>query len=1358
MADQLTMGPAGLVHLDIDKVVPYLNKLRQQGLSDLEIGEGLLHQVESDCLSQPLLTTLLTWSRSPELLALCLVGKKAAASCSMRKIAIKQLGCRLADPTLWEAIWASLGGTVGLVDLFARSSVEDVKELANAISWGSRKVNKPPQHAAAVTDLLRALVPTHHSSDSPSPDKRPIQHNYSRMVRACSYDFLSEVLCSQDKSNPLYVGCDSKRIQGRHGAWMQTQVIDMLHGRIAADDNLRAFLKICVTKEPSMPTEVRHISASMAFSLRLLRGRLDGTLQDKWWQSELDELDILWSVYHRMEKKRAPKEEMHDLAVCAMDLADAKPRLRASHKLRLIWNILFGLWKRDPTPLHEKLVSQGLRWGLDSGSATTIGRDCRNRMIQLRDDLKWPLLRLYCLHVPEKGIDIDTAQDLRVLAKQKWPYELFEQLVSVVPQKVIGLLKRLLDANPDYSFLSPPDARPSISILALSDLLQQKNFNVELLLTMLQREDTEIQRKTVDAVDNLRKKSATARDQHHRAQLAKGAAALAVVTGDLGLYADTITWQQRFVRDPLTVKVIFESGTVATREGIELLSGIPKDIPAGYTLEDLVKRMDAADGILLTLQECFKTAKAEPSFYQNDWSSVQGLFRSVFQHRFNRLHHVRKHLRVSGADIFAVVWERTMKMVDSLGAAFLHHLTGAITLYTSGLPPTTLAVATRSLLEADYKRRARKDRQKEDRLLENISYAALLQLAGSDDPSLAHDLILQTILERPDASSWHRQFLSTGYLKRLPAQEAQAVLFGLARGIGGKLEEQSFVKVGEAEPAKHVPPRSLVKVTTVKHLAQLLDNADYISVEAAVEVLAELFQVATHRDIRIATLQSICNVLTKLGPGEDGRWESNSLAMKVLAAIETVVPVAASVNARLHIDWDAALQNRELPEVSEDNEVLLREILVRDGLGSGTENGKFSGLVSLYADRIVWPLWQASVAEHRRWVEIFLLKHDAPVSVRDLPEIPTLPESWTDPLQRYWKLLPLEVLETFHKYTVWYFGRPAILRQFSAALQSNSELRKQPDVIHFLRVYDSYLFYGVRATIRFLNNATTDDTALPRLLDMLTEQCAALLGDYENHVDGWHEIARTYRPPTGRKALGPKGAHRAKAFSDWNIKGRVVLERMAALVTTKKEAYRKEGVHSLLPPVTTLRLWLNPFTGATSGQDMDGACREYAMSLRATMQSLLEGGNHLQWHRIAEEAKNCDGFMVKEEEQLRVAAHLGALATKLDATTTTTTVTGSGGGSTLSALSLVQVSVAMHLIRAGKCFVTKIVDDKEDKERSKAAVAEKRRLAGRLGETVSTWLRSEDEMVREMALEWKREQRDLAAVLEKEAGVLPQHA
>ncbi|KAK8041027.1 hypothetical protein PG994_014034 [Apiospora phragmitis] len=194
--------------------------------------------------------------------------------------------------------------------------------------------------------------------------------------------------------------------------------------------------------------------------------------------------------------------------------------------------------------------------------------------------------------------------------------------------------------------------------------------------------------------------------------------------------------------------------------------------------------------------------------------------------------------------------------------------------------------------------------------------------------------------------------------------------------------------------------------------------------------------------------------------------------------------------------------------------------------------------------------------------------------------------------------MPFAALEIFHKYTVWYFSRPEPLRKFSTPLRSNTELRKQPEVVHFLRTYDSNTFYGVLATVKFLRDAKTTDPILPRLIDMLTEQCSALLGDYESNVDHWHEIANTYHPPATGKESGSRGALSAAAFSEWNSKGRVVLESMASLVMAEREAHRKQRRHSLLPSTTTLCLWLNPFTGIPDGGEVDGACREYATSLR----------------------------------------------------------------------------------------------------------------------------------------------------------------
>ena len=132
------------------------------------------------------------------------------------------------------------------------------------------------------------------------------------------------------------------------------------------------------------------------------------------------------------------------------------------------------------------------------------------------------------------------------------------------------------------------------------------------------------------------------------------------------------------------------------------------------------------------------------------------------------------------------------------------------------------------------------------------------------------------------------------------------MLLTFATAIGEKLEEQSYVRVGESQPAPSAPPVSLVKVTTVKYLAQLLDNAAFISADAAVEVLVELFKAGTHRDIRLATLDSLLSLLNNMCSSADANWRSNALVDIIMEALETVIPVVGSINERRpprEVDW-----------------------------------------------------------------------------------------------------------------------------------------------------------------------------------------------------------------------------------------------------------------------------------------------------------------------------------------------------------------------------------------------------------------------------------------------------------------------
>lgn len=110
------------------------------------------------------------------------------------------------------------------------------------------------------------------------------------------------------------------------------------------------------------------------------------------------------------------------------------------------------------------------------------------------------------------------------------------------------------------------------------------------------------------------------------------------------------------------------------------------------------------------------------------------------------------------------------------------------------------------------------------------AYQLLALVTKSDRPDIASGLVLRTILDRPESSSWHRLFLSPTYLCSLSPSDASGIFMALAGTIETKLEEQSVARSADAR-------QSTVKITTVKYLAQLLRGANFLSPEDRLNIL-----------------------------------------------------------------------------------------------------------------------------------------------------------------------------------------------------------------------------------------------------------------------------------------------------------------------------------------------------------------------------------------------------------------------------------------------------------------------------------------------------------------------------------------
>ncbi|TAQ84118.1 hypothetical protein B7494_g7559 [Chlorociboria aeruginascens] len=1316
----------------VKELVSYLNQL-QQDHSVFAICQSLFKAVNHEYLPSTIFSVFLSWSRSLDVIALCIY---EGPTSFIRRQGIKQFGRALMDPEKWQLAWEAVGGTKSLVALIAKISVVEVQAFARVIGCCNRVTHKVEGRENAIEELLQALLPSHYpASKLQSQDKRPIQDHYAQMVTACSAEFVAQLLDDKDKSNPLYRRLPANRLIKTHGELLQKRVIESLFGDGDVDDHLHQYLRAFVYSEPPTRSLDPQVSASMAFAKKILHLRLGDIDSNKRWSySQTSESQILFSLFRRSVTRKLPEAKLHDVIMLGLKLVEAKPELKPAFQTERIWPKIVDRWKKMPE-LYEDTLVLALCLEL-SGSQKTIGQnflETSRALGTLRDEksrleLRWLLLRLYCLHVPKKGIDLNTVNDFRPLAEQPWSTDIFSQLGR---NQAVRLLKGLHSANPEYTFLRETGG---ISILSNRDIIGQRNFNVVLLLTMLTRDLKGTLPRAVEAVDKLRKKAVTAREQPDRAQFAKAASAYAIASGSLDLYGETVIWQQRYVRDPLTVKVLFGRDAVYTSEGIELLSGIPQPLPEDINLDEMASTVEKANQILMTFHETMCIAKREPSFHQPDWTAVALLFGAVIKSRVAHAEGVQKHLQSSEAHLYTAIWSSTLVMLEKVNVDFLNQVSGPIGTLLDKLPPTALASTTKAMLEAGNERRRQKDRQPGDDIVERLSYEVLQRLANSDKPELAQELILQTIIDRPDASSWHRRLISVSFLNRLSAKGAHDMLLAFASAIGDKLEEQSYVRVGETERPKSAPPQSLVKVTTVKYLAQLLDNAKFISADAAVDVLVELFRAGTHIDIRLATLDSLLSLLNNLCNVADRNWRSNPLVEKIMRALETVIPVVGSINERRPTrteEWVEAEETGIAPDISDISAGL--PPLLAAILRAPVEM-KYPGLNNLQAEfvpRLFLPILRQSQAEHRKWVTLFLNKHKVNFTIDDLPPSPITPKVWDILVRTYPNLIPQAILNDFNKHIVITIAPPAALKIFNNSLTQNIALRNTSEVQHWLLAFGErigvYSSVDTEKLVRMIHHdrlhpSIHDGIAFSQVLDIVITHASLFLDDYEKYTNVWNHFVHVLRHPMKSNYPHRDANDIRSLVSTWQGTGRVVLEKVTALVLDRKKQYTREHKHTLLPSTTKLRLLLLPYPCYPPTSEVESQCKIFAREMEILLDDFLKGGtNILRWPSVAEDAFTASKSLNTAEEQLWVAFYIGKLRE----------VSGSSGDSRLSALNFVRLTLAMKLIENGRDWL---------KPSGKGAVENKGdHLRQHLIDRVKEWEGNSDENIREKVGEWKRE-------------------
>ncbi|KAF2664739.1 hypothetical protein BT63DRAFT_96977 [Microthyrium microscopicum] len=1322
-------------------LITYFNELREDH-SDTAVYQSFSNAVGNEELRPGLFSIIFSWMKSIEIVALCLQSEKSQF---IRRQAIKHFGRALAKPKEWESAWRAVGGSQGLVNLFSRISVLEVKALSGAIGRCNRGQHDLTKRETVIEELVHALVPSHYGSRLQSQDKRPIQHHYGRMVTACSSLFVETLLKTEDKSNPLFQKLPTQRLIRTHPNILQERILETITGSGPSDRNINDYVIAFTHTEPPKATADPKISASMAFAEKMLHirlERLETVPEDKSWPTfwGFSETDLFKSLFRRYTKKKLPEAKIHGLILLTLRYIELKPDKKqdfnSGYPVTSLWHTILEKWKRLPE-FYGDALQLAFRLEL-GGSQRSLCQDFlrASQHLKLEGERRWTLFQLFCLRTPKVEIDLSTTKSFKPLAKIPWSVEFFYYLEK---DHSLAILKALYAINKEFSFLN---ASHRNTILTTQDIQSQRNFNALLLITILERGSYPSLERAENMVNELRKKAATSKEQPDRAEFAKAAADLAIASGDLDLYGDLITWQQRYVRDPLTVKAIFSHNAVATAEGIELLSGMPKPLPQDLTLSEAATTVSKANEILLEFQSIMKLAKKEPSFQAYDWHGVSSLFGSALSERLVQTQEFQKNIKHSELDLYSAIWVGTLDMLGSVNSDFLHQARGTMNAIFKTLPPSAIATASKAMLQNGSERRKRQDRQPEDDTLEIISYEILLQLAKSDKPELAQRLVLQTILDRPDASSWHRLLLSPGFMKKLSANDAQRMLLAFATAIGEKLEEQSYVKVGEAAPARSAPPQSLVKVTTVKYLAQLLDNAEFISADAAIDVLVELFKAGTHRDIRLATLDSLLSLLNNICGGSDDSWKSNPQMEKILFALDTVVPVIGSINENRPpsaADWAEAKETGTLPSIVDASLVI--PPLMNAVFAACSNHSRYKNLAKLadvFVSRYIVPTVAHSKAEHTKWLTLFLVKYNPHLTVKDIPSTPLSVEIWHWSLQNYWKYMPQTVLDDYNKHIVMTIAPSSSLTEFNRSLKDDIDVRNTPEVQHWLSVYgqDSSTASSRATETQFLlehahfgyeSSVVTDGISFNHVRDIINSHAELFLDGPERFRRVWSILAEDCSP--SKKGIFQNDRVLSRThFAAWQTTGKVILEDLIELVATRK----RKDPRRILPSTLKPRLHLLPYPYHPEPAQLEQECSALAGELEGLLVELLKGQNNaLRWPKIAEDARTVSSFLVTDEERIQVAICLGSSIGRLDTEASSERI----------ALDLVKLSVAFSLMENRTQYFKKTPQANFSPAKLK--------LIEQLKECARLWEKHSDEGVRDMVFRWKDDHQDLWTKLMK---------
>ncbi|KPM38634.1 hypothetical protein AK830_g7917 [Neonectria ditissima] len=996
-------------------------------------------------------------------------------SAGARSGAIASLGKALRREDRFRPVWDAVGGAGRLAELMAEFSVQDVRALCVRLGNTASAQKARPERQEALGELVRLL---YDESEDAARDRRPLRPFYQTIVPACSLEMVQEW---EHQRNAKWSNQQQKRIFLGHRELHERKLLARICSSDPKDEDLM------------FKTERRLFRGNLPFCEETLRAMVahegDVRVPDDF------VVEFVMPMLKRLLKRRfdeATRNKFLGLVVqCVQKCADALASQLYLNPGGLLQYVM-QRWNDAPvdstkqveaylvqllgfTPINERASRRASLTGIHQA------------IISLRrlDPLaRYDLLRLVLQHLKGYNIDIEDDDEsaaalarLRDLPFEKdlWPAMLF---FSIDNKNAMRLFERLAKAYPSGDFISTvpghPSRKPFTVLKQPQGPEESTHADPEVVRFLLVNKS-----KTKDMAENpvwferpralvreRMKKAEQARDSHYRIFWSKSAFSLCIAAGDLDTLGDLVLWARRFNKDTVTVRELYGKGMFETAELEDLLGAIPQcetSAAAAATTTSVKRDIALTDRILVNLIETATMAVQEPGFQLFMWSSILGLPKVIADRRLKNVDSFNDLVKASPSDqresaVIETVWKPTMDTLLEVEAilrkpTFEALLKESRNAEASGvyvlqrLPAkeaSMLAKLARFLLERMHVRLG------PERLRVQMGdvVEVVMRVARSDQPSLACPFIRDLILNGDDNSSWHRQLVNVRFISSLPAKAVRELLFTMADAIRDKLREQNSRPRDNDENHKNNPRPSVVKVTTVKMMAQLLKDNVFVDAASSCDILVGLLAEARHIDAQTTIVSSLISTIEEptCPPG---------LRTRILDALESyIVPVAAQLSERQRLteaDWEVFARQDEtkLPDVSKETPLLMM-------LVERARRGKLNPDDEKRLAQLIMTALEQSAANNGRWMELFLAKNKFALDTNErLPSAPTNISVLTLLLANWTRYVPASILNILRNILLTNLSpSPAIMR-ITSTVKSNPDLVNSNAGKHWLAQFDN---------------------------------------------------------------------------------------------------------------------------------------------------------------------------------------------------------------------------------------------------------------------------------------------------------------